>query len=98
MVNVDLYSAIITKVSNALRTLISGEKPGFFRPCLKDSILIVLSVINGRSRQLNVDRRKYCQLTDDGRQFITVCPSQADTDETAESIELLYCLMLSWPC
>ena len=29
MVNVDLYSAIITKVSNALNTLISGEKPGF---------------------------------------------------------------------
>ena len=36
MVNVDLYSAIITKVSNALNTLVSGEKPGF-RPCLKDS-------------------------------------------------------------
>ena len=45
---------------------------------------------NGQSRQLNVGRRKYCQLTDDGRQFITVCPSQADTDETAESIELFY--------
>jgi len=29
MVNVDLYSAIITKVSNALGTLVSGEKPGF---------------------------------------------------------------------
>jgi len=29
MVNVDLYSAIITKVSNVLDTLISGEKPGF---------------------------------------------------------------------
>jgi len=28
MVNVDLYSAIITKVS-ALNTLVSGEKPGF---------------------------------------------------------------------
>ena len=27
MVNVDLYSAIITKVSNALDTLVSGEKP-----------------------------------------------------------------------
>ena len=26
MVNVDLYSAIITKVSNALDTLVSGEK------------------------------------------------------------------------
>ena len=31
MVNVDLrvYSAIITKVSNALNTLVSGDKPGF---------------------------------------------------------------------
>jgi len=29
MVNVDLYSAIITKVSNALNTLVSREKPGF---------------------------------------------------------------------
>ena len=29
MVNVDLYSAIITNVSNALDTLVSGEKPGF---------------------------------------------------------------------
>ena len=29
LVNVDLYSAIITKVSNALNTLVSGEKPGF---------------------------------------------------------------------
>jgi len=29
MVNVDLHSAIITKVSNALNTLVSGEKLGF---------------------------------------------------------------------
>jgi len=29
MVNVDLYSAIITKVSDALNTLVSGEKPDF---------------------------------------------------------------------
>ena len=29
MVNVDLYSAIITTVSSALNTLVSGEKPGF---------------------------------------------------------------------
>jgi len=36
MVNVDLYSAIITKVSNALDTLVSGESQ-VFRPCLKDS-------------------------------------------------------------
>jgi len=29
MVNVDLYSTIITRVSNALNTLVSGETPGF---------------------------------------------------------------------
>jgi len=28
-VNVDLYSAIIKKVSNALNSLVSREKPGF---------------------------------------------------------------------
>jgi len=28
-VNVDLYSATITKVSNALNMLVPGEKPGF---------------------------------------------------------------------
>jgi len=32
MVNVDLYGAIITKVSDALNTLVSGEKPGFQAP------------------------------------------------------------------
>jgi len=29
MVNVDVYSAIIAKISNALNTLMSGEMPGF---------------------------------------------------------------------
>jgi len=29
MVNVDLYSAVIMKVSNVLNTTVSGEKPGF---------------------------------------------------------------------
>ena len=29
MVNVDLFSVVITKVSNVLNTLVSGEKPGF---------------------------------------------------------------------
>ena len=29
MVNVDLYSAIVTKVSSALNTLVPREKPGF---------------------------------------------------------------------
>ena len=34
MVNVDLYSAIITIVPNAPNTLVSGEKPGFYRAML----------------------------------------------------------------
>jgi len=40
MVNVDLYSAIITRVSNALNTLVSGEKPGF--QALSKGLIVLL--------------------------------------------------------
>jgi len=40
MVNVDLYSATITKVSNALNTLVSGEKPGF--QALSKGLIVLL--------------------------------------------------------
>jgi len=40
MVNVDLYSAIITRVSNALNTLVSGEKPGFL--ALSKGLIVLL--------------------------------------------------------
>ena len=40
MVNVDLYSAIITKVSNALNTLVSGEKAGF--QALSKGLIVLL--------------------------------------------------------
>ena len=40
MVNVDLYSAFITKVSNALDTLVSGEKPGF--QTLSEGLVVLL--------------------------------------------------------
>ena len=40
MVNVDLYSAIITKVANALDTLVSGEKPGF--QTLSEGLVVLL--------------------------------------------------------
>ena len=40
MVNVDLYSAIIIKVSNALDTLVSGEKPGF--QTLSEGLVVLL--------------------------------------------------------
>ena len=42
MVNVDLYSAVITKVSNALNTLVSGEKPGF--QALSKGLVVLLCV------------------------------------------------------
>jgi len=40
IVNVDLYSAIITEVSNALNTLVSGEKPGF--QALSKGLIVLL--------------------------------------------------------
>ena len=40
VVNVDLYSAIITKVSNALDTLVSEEKPGF--QTLSEGLVVLL--------------------------------------------------------
>jgi len=40
MVNVDLYSAIITKVANALNTLVSEDKPGF--PALSKGLVVLL--------------------------------------------------------
>jgi len=43
MVNVDLYSAIITKVSNALDTLVSGEKPGF--QTLSKGLVVLLCTV-----------------------------------------------------
>ena len=52
MVNVDLYSAIITKVSNALNTLVSGEKPGF--QALSKGLVVLLCA---DSRRPTVDSR-----------------------------------------
>jgi len=45
MVNVDLYSTVITKVSNALNTLVSGEKPGFQAPSKGLIVLLCAEVI-----------------------------------------------------
>ena len=49
MVNVDLYSAIITKVSNALDTLVSGEKPGF--QTLSKGLVVLLCVRRSSGRE-----------------------------------------------
>jgi len=43
MVNVFLYSCIITKVSNALNTLVSGEKPGF--QALSKGLIVLLCLM-----------------------------------------------------
>jgi len=40
MVNVDLYSTIITRVSNVLNSLVSGEKPGF--QALSKGLIVLL--------------------------------------------------------
>jgi len=42
LLNVDLYSAIITKVSNGLNMLVSGEKPGF--QTLSKGLIVLLCV------------------------------------------------------
>jgi len=47
MVNVDLYGAIITKVSNALNTLVSGEKPGFQTLSKGLVVLLCSEVVTG---------------------------------------------------
>ena len=48
MVYVDLYSAIITKVSNALDTLVSGEKPGFQTLSERLVVLLCAEVVRQR--------------------------------------------------
>jgi len=48
MVNVDLYSAIIAKVCNALNTLISGEKPGFLTLSKGLVVLLCAEVVQQR--------------------------------------------------
>ena len=45
MVNVDLYSAIITKVSNAPNTLVSREKPSFQAPSKRLIFLLCAEVV-----------------------------------------------------
>ena len=43
IVNVDVYSAIVTKVSNALNMLVSREKPGF--QALSKRLLLCAEVV-----------------------------------------------------
>ena len=59
MINVDLYSAIITKVSNALNTLVSGEKPGF-QTLSKGLVVLLCSEVdmNAHEQQIQTDCSK----------------------------------------
>ena len=50
MVNVDLYSAIITKVYNALNTLVSGEETGF-QTLSKGLVVLLCAEVSGREFQ-----------------------------------------------
>jgi len=54
MVNVDLYGAIITKVSNALNTLVSGEKPGFQTLSKGLVVLLCSEVVTGTHEWIQV--------------------------------------------
>ena len=45
MANVDLYSDIIMRVSNALNTLVSREKPGFQAPSKGLIVLLCAEVV-----------------------------------------------------
>jgi len=51
MVNVDLYSAIITKVSNVLNTQVSGEKPDF-QALSKGLIVLLCAESSGKELQI----------------------------------------------
>ena len=48
MVNVDLYSAVIAKVSDALNKLVSGEKPGFHALSKGLVVLLCAEVVRQR--------------------------------------------------
>jgi len=48
MVNVDLYSAITSKVSNVMNKLVSGEKPGFHT--LSKGLIVLLCAGSSRPR------------------------------------------------
>ena len=61
MVNVDLYSAIITKVSNALNTLVSGERPGFLALSKGLVVLLCAEVVRqGLTTRLLSHQVKWC--------------------------------------
>ena len=65
MVNVDLYSAIITKVSNALNTLVSGEKPGFQTLSKGLIVLLCAEVVRQRVPDHGAGHSK-CSASDSG--------------------------------
>jgi len=63
VVNVDLYSAIITKVSNSLSTLVSREKPGFQALSKGLTVLLCAEVV----RQEVPDHGAECSASNSGQ-------------------------------
>ena len=63
MVNVHLYSAIITKVFNALNTLVSGEKPGFQALSKGLVVLLCAEVVRQRVPDHGAVTHITCRLT-----------------------------------
>jgi len=66
MVNVDLYSAIITKVSNALNTLVSGEKPGFQTLSKGLIVLLCAEVVRREFQTMGPSLHSKCSASDSG--------------------------------
>jgi len=65
MENVDLYSAIITKVSNALNTLVCGEKPGF-RALSKGLIVLLRAEVVRQGVPDHEDVHSECSASNSG--------------------------------
>jgi len=79
MVNVDLYSAIITKVSNALNTLVSGEKPGF--QTLSQGLVVLMRAEVVRQRVPDHGAmHSECSASNSGRRASTVYATATSSD------------------
>jgi len=65
MANVDLYSATITRVSNALNTLVSREKPGFQALSKGLVVLLCAEVVRQRVPDHGAVHRE-CSASDSG--------------------------------
>jgi len=65
MINVDLYSAIATKVSNALNMLVPRKKPGFQAQSIGFLVLLCAEVVRQRVPDHGAVHSE-CSATDSG--------------------------------